>query len=94
MGIPMNIRIPHISFLALAFITLAACTSDPLPATKDKSAYTPESTTIAQLTDLPRLHEAVGTVKARTDIRVEAQVTGRVLKVLVRPGDKVKTAMT
>lgn len=38
---------------------------------------------------IARFHEAVGTVQARTDTRVEAQVTGRVSKVLVRPGDKV-----
>lgn len=45
---------------------------------------------MAERTALPQLYDAVGTVKARTDIRVEAQVTGRVRKVLVRPGDSVK----
>ena len=49
----------------------------------------PESTAAAELTLLPRLYDAVGTVQAKTDVRVEAQVTGRVLEVLVRPGDKV-----
>ncbi len=45
---------------------------------------------VAERVPLPRLYEAVGTVQAKTDIRVEAQVTGRVLKILVRPGDKVQ----
>jgi len=61
-----------------------------MPSGKKASRYTPESTVQAERAMLPRLHEAVGTVQARTDNRVEAQVTGRVLKVLVRPGDKVK----
>ncbi|QJB55704.1 efflux RND transporter periplasmic adaptor subunit [Pseudodesulfovibrio sp. zrk46] len=79
-----------VSLLLLLVVTmLAACGSEPLPTVEKRGAYTPESTVVAELAELPRLHEAVGTVKARTDIRVEAQVTGRVLKVMVRPGDKV-----
>jgi HlyD family secretion protein len=38
----------------------------------------------------PQVQEAVGTVRPRTETRVEAQVAGRVLKVLVRPGEVVK----
>lgn len=71
-------------------LLLAACGSDPMPSVEGKAAYTPEATAMAERTELTRLHEAVGTIQARTDIRVEAQVTGRVLKVLVRPGAKVK----
>ncbi len=76
--------------LVLTAMLLAACSSDPVPSSQGRPAYTPEFTTTVERTRLPRLHEAVGTVKSRTEIRVEAQVTGRVLKVLVRPGDKVK----
>ncbi len=83
-------RLFTILLLVQAALFLAACSSDPMPSGKGKSTYTPEFTAQAERTGLPRLHEAVGTVKARTDIRVEAQVTGRVLKVLVRPGDKVE----
>ena len=79
----------HILLLVQAAFLLAACGSDPAPSAKARATYTPEATTVAERATLPRLHEAVGTVKARTDIRVEAQVTGRVLKVLVHPGDKV-----
>ncbi len=35
-------------------------------------------------------NEAVGTVRPRTETRIEAQVTGKVLKVNVKPGDNVK----
>jgi len=38
----------------------------------------------------PQMQEAVGTVRPRTETRVEAQVAGRVSKVLARPGDEVK----
>lgn len=74
--------------MVMAALMLAACGSDPAPVA-GKSTYTPASTVKAERAKLPRLHEGVGTVKARTDSRVEAQVTGRVLKVLVRPGDKI-----
>ncbi len=86
----MKIRTVYHFILVLSVFLLAACDVDSKPVANSKALYSPESTVVAELTDLPRLHEAVGTVKARTDIRVEAQVTGRVLKVLVRPGDKVK----
>lgn len=76
--------------LIVTAIFLAACSSEPTPLSENRPAYTPQSTAKAQRTKLPRLHEAVGTVKSRTEIRVEAQVTGRVLTILVRPGDKVK----
>jgi len=71
-------------------ILMVACSSDPVPSIGSKSTYEPEATVMAELVPLPRLYEAVGTVKAKTDIRVEARVTGRVLKILVRPGDKVQ----
>ncbi|MBI9080948.1 MAG: efflux RND transporter periplasmic adaptor subunit [Pseudodesulfovibrio sp.] len=77
-------------FLVQAVLLLAACGSDPVPFGGSKSVYVPETTTMAEKVLLPRLYEGVGTVQAKTDIRVESQVTGRVLKVLVRPGDKVQ----
>ncbi|MCJ2165207.1 MULTISPECIES: efflux RND transporter periplasmic adaptor subunit [unclassified Pseudodesulfovibrio] len=67
----------------------AGCGSDPAPTGQKGILAEPESTATAELTTLPRLYDAVGTVQAKTDVRVEAQVTGRVLEVLVRPGDKV-----
>ena len=76
--------------VVLAALFLTACGSDAPPTGASASSLKPLSTVMAERVSLPRQHEAVGTVKARTDTRVEAQVTGRVLKVLVRPGDKVK----
>lgn len=43
----------------------------------------------AVLAVIPEIVEAVGTVRPRTEIQVEAQVAGKVLKVNVRAGDKV-----
>mgnify|MGYP000882757332 CR=1 FL=1 len=43
----------------------------------------------AELAAVPEVVEAVGTVRPRTEVQVEAQVSGRVLKVNVRAGDKV-----
>lgn len=60
-------------------------------AEKSDREYRPEKTVQAERRVVPRWHEAVGTVQPKTDIRVEAQVTGRVLKILVRPGDQVDT---
>lgn len=84
-----NRRLFGLFFIFVAFL-VAACSSDPVSSVDKSTSYAPQSTAMAERVPLPRLHEAVGTVKARTDTRVEAQVTGRVLRVLVRPGDKVK----
>ncbi|MEF2231415.1 MAG: efflux RND transporter periplasmic adaptor subunit [Pseudodesulfovibrio sp.] len=85
----MNIHALRILLSLAAALLLAACSSGPAPVA-GKPAHAPRTTVTAQRALLPRVFDAVGTVKARTDSRVEAQVTGRVLEVLVRPGDKVK----
>lgn len=77
-----------LSIVTLSLL-LAACGSEPRAVDGKRPEAEPEATAQAERTVLPRLYDAVGTVQARTDIRVEAQVTGRVLEVLVRPGDKV-----
>ena len=85
----MNTHALRILLSVATALMLAACSSEPAPV-PGKSAYAPRTTATAERTMLPRVFDAVGTVKARTDSRVEAQVTGRVLQVLVRPGDKVQ----
>lgn len=50
----------------------------------------PEHTTQAVLEIVPEFYEAVGTVRPRQETRVESQVQGRIVKVLVRAGDLVK----
>ncbi|MUM76551.1 efflux RND transporter periplasmic adaptor subunit [Pseudodesulfovibrio sp. F-1] len=85
----MPIKQLAIPSIVLAALLLAACGSDPVAPAGIRASYVPRATAVAERTTLPRLHEAVGTVRARTDVNVEAQVTGRVLEVLVRPGDRV-----
>lgn len=60
----------------------------PPPAQAQQQDEPPTARAIA--TTWPQVQEAVGTVRPRTETRVEAQVAGRVLKVLARPGDEVK----
>ncbi|TIH15783.1 efflux RND transporter periplasmic adaptor subunit [Marinifilum sp. JC120] len=49
----------------------------------------PTSTAVAKSMTVPVIYEAVGTVRPETEASIEAQVTGKVLKVLVRSGQKV-----
>ncbi|MBG0791583.1 MAG: efflux RND transporter periplasmic adaptor subunit [Desulfovibrionaceae bacterium] len=83
-----KIIVSHL-LVVLAALTLAACGPDAPRKGESAPPYTPLSTAMVERVAMPRLHDAVGTVKAKTDTRVEALVTGRVLKVLVRPGDTV-----
>ncbi len=81
-------------YALLAFIFLAAlsaCGNDIEPGSVQTppSGFQPAATAVAEVVETPRIHEAVGAVQAKTDIRVEAQVTGRVLEVLKRPGEAV-----
>lgn len=85
----MHKTIIAILFAVLAALLVAACGSDPAPPVGGRAGYAPGATVVAGRVMVPKVHEAVGTVRARTDVSVEAQVTGRVLEVLVRPGDKV-----
>ena len=55
-----------------------------------RPAEEPALITKAELAVVPVLYEAVGTVRPKTETNIEAQVTGKVLSVLVRAGDKVK----
>ncbi|WP_034602881.1 efflux RND transporter periplasmic adaptor subunit [Maridesulfovibrio frigidus] len=54
-----------------------------------RSTEDPALTVQAQLVTVPVMYEAVGTVRPKTETNIESQVTGKVLKVLVRAGDKV-----
>ncbi len=90
MRVHMKNTIPCLFLFVVLVLCLSACGADEVPSAKRGQVTDPASIAVAECISLPRLHEAVGTVKAKTDTRVEAQVTGRVLKVLVRPGDTVK----
>ncbi len=54
----------------------------------DKMA--PEKIGRASVDNVPEWYEAVGTVRSRTEAQISAQMTGRIMKILVRPGDKVQ----
>ena len=54
-----------------------------------RSAVDPVRTVQAELVSVPVIYEAVGTVRPETEASIEAQVTGKVLKVMVRSGQKV-----
>ena len=44
----------------------------------------------AAVEQITEWYEAVGTVHSKTETNISAQITGRILKILVRPGDKIK----
>lgn len=54
-----------------------------------RNVEVPTGTAVAKVRTVPVLYEAVGTVRPETEASIEAQVTGKVLKVLVRAGQKV-----
>lgn len=49
----------------------------------------PDRTAYAAVENITEWYEAVGTVHSRTETYISAQITGRVVKVFVRPGDRV-----
>lgn len=59
----------------------------PVPGAPDIPS--PERTSEALLEIITEVERAVGTVRPRTETRIEAQVTSRVLEVNARPGDYV-----
>jgi multidrug efflux pump subunit AcrA (membrane-fusion protein) len=86
----MNRAYKLLAGLLLAAL-LAGCGGDIAPGQGEASdsGYEPESTAQAVTEEVRVFSEAVGTVRARTDIRVEAQITARVLEVNVTPGTDV-----
>ncbi len=57
----------------------------------EKREWTPEDTAEAVRETVTDFYEAPGTVRPRKETRVESRVQGRIVEVLVRPGDFVKT---
>ncbi len=55
----------------------------------EKAPFTPTQTAMATLQETDQWYEAVGTVRPKTETRIEARVTGQVLDVQVSPGDQV-----
>lgn len=89
----------HHSFIFPALVAFAillplgGCGSDTIdPAARQptKTVAAPKATTQVRTEEVDELYEAVGTIRPRTETRIEAQVTGKVRKVLVRAGDFVR----
>jgi len=55
----------------------------------EKAPFTPSQTAVVQVREAQQWYEAVGTVRPKTETRIEARVTGQVLDVKVNPGDRV-----
>lgn len=56
--------------------------------------FQPVQTAEVQIRNITETYEAVGTIRPRTETRIEAQVTGKVLKVFVKAGDPIKKGST
>jgi RND family efflux transporter MFP subunit len=52
--------------------------------------FHPISTARVETRSIIETYEAVGTVRPRTEFNIEAQVTGKILEISVKPGDFVK----
>ncbi len=50
----------------------------------------PEGTTEAEVRNIREWYEAVGTIRPRTEVEIEAQVMAQVIEVKVKPGDRVE----
>lgn len=78
-------------FLATAWMAVSGCNKiEPGAfAPSEKSSPAPAQTATATVREADQWAEAVGTVRPKTETRIEARVTGQVLDVQVNPGDEV-----
>lgn len=86
------LRILNLSLLFAFMLVLPLFGCGPEPATGGKQApiaAEPAQSAQVELFDVQQWFEAVGTVRPFVEISVEAQITGRVLEVKVRPGQTV-----
>ena len=77
--------------IALAVMLLGGCDKiQPGVFTAvEKASFSPTRTAVAEVRETDQVYEAVGTVRPKTETRIEARVTGQVLDVRVSPGDPV-----
>lgn len=61
---------------------------------RPEQAFQPERTVRASIQKITEYYHAVGTVRPHTETRIEAQISGKILKILVRPGDNVSKGDT
>jgi len=58
--------------------------------TTETEKISTERIAYAAVEQITEWYEAVGTVHSKTETNISAQITGRILKIVVRPGDKIK----
>ncbi|MGD8701104.1 MAG: efflux RND transporter periplasmic adaptor subunit [Desulfosarcina sp.] len=77
--------------ICAAWIGLAGCDRiEPGAFTPvDKHPFKPTHTIVAEVQETDQWYEAVGTVRPKSETRIESRVTGQVLDVQVSPGDQV-----
>ena len=92
----MKHRPSHFAAIAALFVLLLplwGCGSDTIDSTTSGAEQTmaaPGATAKVRTQTVDEIYEAVGTIRPRTETRIEAQVTGKVRKVHVRAGDFVR----
>src|SRR5436190_3137828 len=81
-----------IVLLTAAALSLASCSreSRPRPVTQSADRVVPGNTVEVALESWPDRYEAVGTVRARTNVVISSKVMGYVRELNARAGDRVR----
>ena len=85
-------------FLLILYMSGLMSSSEKIKPGLIESAKPPDdfspSTATAQIKSITECYEAIGTVRPRTETKIDAQVSGKVLRVRVKPGDAVSKGGT
>jgi len=73
---------------------LMSCAEPKEAARTTRAVLTGVKTAVVEMTAIPDLYEAVGTVRARTTTMISARTTGHVTRVLVSEGERIHTGQT
>ena len=82
-------RILVVVFLALSTVPVVGCSRGRKAEAAEPAAARPVKTETAQLRDVRRQVDVVGTLAAREEVRVSAEVEGRVARLVHDLGDRV-----
>lgn len=81
-------------FLLIVAVLIAGCSSDKITGNEKNevsSSISPSSseTVSAALVELAEKYEAVGTIRPKTEARIDSQIQAQILKINYRAGDRV-----
>ena len=78
-------------YLCLMLFSIVSCGDNSIPPGKTDTAATspPPHTAPVTAVEIPRYHEAVGTIRPLTESVMESRMAAQILKVAVAPGDPV-----